>query len=202
MAQKAAAAKRPTRPNRAVLSYSATLVSSNSNDRLRDFLVTFYAEDSTFVVGEKAVFNSGFRAGRFINRTTAVNPATGRPYRPDEVTLGSEVTINCWRFRLTEASEASLRAMEERPDAFPQSNIAVIVQKIQSKLSGRVAELRSRIEALDPEKSGRVQTVRILEVMTEFGVALTDQESLTIYRKYAYGEQGLLCYGDFLSNFR
>jgi hypothetical protein len=89
-----------------------------------------------------------------------------------------------------------------RADAFPQSNITAIAQKSQGKLSGRVAELRSRIEALDPEKSGKVQTVRILEVLFEFAVALTDQESLIIYLKYVYGEQGLLCYGNFFANFR
>jgi hypothetical protein len=46
-------------PNRPILSYSATLVSNNSADHLRDFLATFYVEGSTFVVSEKPVFNSG-----------------------------------------------------------------------------------------------------------------------------------------------
>jgi hypothetical protein len=41
--------------------------------------------------------------------------------------------------------------------------------------------------------------VHIIDVFNEYGVVLTEQELLTVFREYAFGDEGLFCYQDFLS---
>jgi hypothetical protein len=204
-----APAKRPVRqrlpaapPPKISLSYLATLITANPDDRLREFIVNFCVEDATFQVSEKHIRNSGFIGGRFARATKAINPETGRPYRADEVGLGQEVVINSWRFRLNEASEGTLRQMEGHPERFPKADIGAILQSLRKSLHGRGNEIKKKLEEFDPERHGRVQTGRVIEALRQYGVELGEQELLTIYRQYAFGETCMFCYPEFFEHFR
>lgn len=153
-------------------------------------------------IAEKQIRNTGFLGGRFINTTKAINPETGQLYRADEVGLGQEVVINCWRFRLIEASEGSLRTMENHPDRFPKSDVGVILQGLRKSLRGKANEIKEKLEAFDPERHGKVETRHVINVLAQYGVQLGEQELLTVYRQYAFGETCLFCYPEFLSHFR
>jgi hypothetical protein len=76
------------RPNPTILQFTAKLVTKNKDDALRDFVVAFFVEDSSFMITERVVRNSGFRGGKFLNRTKIDNPQTRAPFQPDEVTVG------------------------------------------------------------------------------------------------------------------
>jgi hypothetical protein len=190
------------RPPKLTLSFLATLESANPDDRLREFVLNFSVEDSAFQVAERAVRNSGFPGGRFINATRALNPATGRPYRADEVALGGDVVVNGWRFRLREASEATLRAMEAHPERFPRADVGAVLQSLRGALRGRAGEIRAELERFDPERHGTVETGRVIDALAQRGVRLGEQELLAVYRQYAFGDTCLFCYPEFLEHFR
>jgi hypothetical protein len=52
------------RPPPTLVSFTASLISDNRDDALRDFIVAFFVEDGSFSVVEKVVPNSGFQIGR------------------------------------------------------------------------------------------------------------------------------------------
>ena len=81
-----------TRPKTTtVLSFNATIISNNTDDQLREFMVNFCIENSSFAVYEKVVPNSGFPGGKFIKESKATSPETGKPYTPDEVHIGATI---------------------------------------------------------------------------------------------------------------
>jgi hypothetical protein len=171
------------------------------NDRLRQFVLNYCVDDATFTVSERQIRNSGFPGGRFFRATTAINPDTKKPYRPDEVVIGRDVVINCWRFHLYEASAGSLTSMEENSAVFPESDLGKIVKKIQTRFKGKVAEVRGKLEAFDPHRHGKIETCHVIDVLNEYAVTLTEQELLRVFREYAFGDEGLFCYQDFLGRF-
>jgi hypothetical protein len=184
------------------LSYLATLITSNANDRLREFVVNFSVEDATFSVSEKHIRNSGFLGGRFMRATKAISPDTGQPYRAEDVGLGQEVVLNSWRFHLHEASEGTLRAMENHPEQFPKADVGAILQSLRKPLRGKGNEIKRKLEEFDPERHGRVETGHVVDALAQYGVELGEQELLTVYRQYAFGETCLFCYPEFLEHFR
>jgi hypothetical protein len=112
------------RPPYTLISFNAKLVSSNRDDALCEFVVIYNVKDKKFTVHEKLIPNSGFRGGQFLQPTTGENPETGGPYEPDQVTIGSVITIATLKFRLISACESTLGMMEARSDLFTKLDLS------------------------------------------------------------------------------
>jgi hypothetical protein len=182
-----------------LLSFIAKLVSRNRDDALREFIVSFYLEDSSFAVMEKVIPNSGFPGGKFLNRTKVTNPETNAPYRADDVTIGLDVQIGAWTFHLKAASEGTLRTMEARADQFVRSDLATIILPLRPDLKPRIDDLRTAFMRRDKLKRGRVKRDDLAPILGDFNVKLGVQELLTLFRRFQFADSDLFEYNDFLA---
>jgi hypothetical protein len=187
------------RPPPTLVSFTATMISNNRDDALREFIVAFFVEDSSFSVVEKVVPNSGFQGGKFLNRTKVLNPATGKRYEPDEVTIGMDVAIGGWKFHLKSASEGTLKTMEAHSDQFSRSDLSGLILPVQAQLLAKKEQLKAAFERRDARKKGRIERSQIARVMAEFGVTLGEQEVLTLFRRFQFADSDLFEYNEFLS---
>jgi hypothetical protein len=181
------------------VSFKAKLVSTNANDGVREFIVTFFVEDSSFSVTEKAIRNSGFRGGKFLQRTKSTNPDSGLPYTPEEVVAGTTVFVSGWRFQLFEAMEGTLKMMEAKSDVFTRSDLSAIILSIRGTLRPKAKEIRSAFAMRDGDKRGKVKNDVVLDVLGKFGVTLGSQELVTLQRRFQFADTDYFVYPDFLS---
>ncbi|OHT15187.1 hypothetical protein TRFO_14375 [Tritrichomonas foetus] len=191
-----------TRPPPTILSFTATLISNNRDDALREFIVAFYVEDSSFSVMEKVIPNSGFPGGKFLQRTKVINPETMQPYQPDEVSIGRDVTLGGWKFHLKSASEGTLRTMEAKSDIFTRSDLCSVLLPLNRELKSRVSDLKTAFARRDKTHRGRVRREEVAEVLEEFNVNLGEQELITLFRRFQFADSELFEYNDFLETLK
>lgn len=182
-----------------ILSFTATLVSKNRDDALREFVVAFYADDSSFSVMEKVIPNSGFPGGKFLQRTKAINPETNEPYQPDEVSIGRDITLGGWRFHLKSASEGTLKTMEAKSDIFTRSDLFNVILSVSDQLKPKINDLKTAFARRDKTHRGRVKQSDVGDVLEEFGVNLGEQELITLFRRYQFADSDMFEYNDFLA---
>ena len=185
------------RPPPTVLQFSASLISDRKEDRGRSFVVSYTVDDKSFTVFEKVVPNSGFRGGKFLQKCVSNNPSTGKPYEPKDIYLGATINLEGWKFLLQEASEYALRTMESRPDVFVKSDLSLIIAKLRNILAKQAPKMLVAFQKKDTKKRLRVTLVQLQEVLAEFGIVMADQEFLTLFRRYQYGDDYFL-YQDFI----
>lgn len=186
-----------TRPPPTTLQFSASMISDNKADRGRNFVISYHVDDKAFTVFEKVVPNSGYAGGKFLQKCVCENPATGKPYEPREIYLGAKVNLKGWQFILQEASEATLKTMESRPDVFIKSDLSLIISKLRKILENQAPKILVAFQKKDTRKRLRVTLVQLQEVLAEFGIVMADQEFLTLFRRYQFGDDGFE-YQDFV----
>jgi hypothetical protein len=187
------------RPPYTLISFNAKLVSSNRDDALREFVVIYNVEDNKFTVHEKVIPNSGFRGGRFLQPTTGENPETGAPYEPDQVTIGSVITIATWKFRLISACEGTLKMMEARSDLFARSDLTGVFAQLATQLKGRQGDLKNEFVRRDKAKRGRLRNAEVKDILDDFQVTLGGQEWITLQRRFQFADSDTFLYNDFLA---
>ena len=185
------------RPPPTVLQFAASMISDNKADRGRSFVVSYTVDDKSFTVFEKVVPNSGFQGGKFLQKCVCNNPETGKPYEPKDIYLGAKVNLEGWKFILQEASEAALKTMESRPDIFVKCDLSVIITKLRKMLAHQAPKILVEFQKRDPRKRLRVSLVQVQEVLAQFGIVMADQEFLTLFRRYQYGDDQFM-YQDFV----
>jgi hypothetical protein len=168
-----------------VLRFVAHFEHPAPQDAGRVFVVMFDLADDQISVFEKPRRNSGFKEGKFIQKAKITNPVTGQYFRAGDIRVGEVLTINGHQFRITGADEFALSRMEAEAEEFPQSDLNGIVNWL--KRDGvKLAALRKKFEALDPDGTGFVQPdaakIRIIRV---FG--MPEHDALTIVRRFTEG---------------
>jgi hypothetical protein len=183
-----------------VVSFIGTIVSNNRDDALREFIISFYLEDSSFAIVEKVVPNSGFAGGRFLTRTQVKNPATNTGYRADDVTVGRDVVIGAWVFHLHSANEGSLRTMEAKSDQFARSDLSAIIGPLRPKLKPHLNDLKTAFLRQDKLKRGRVKNEYVASILADFDVLIGGQELITLQRRFQFAGSDWFQYSDFLAS--
>jgi hypothetical protein len=187
------------RPPQTILSFHAKLVSSNRDDILRQFIIAFHLEDGCISIQEAVIPNSGFRGGRFLQRTKLPNPDTGAPFAPDDLTVGAVVTIANWKFELVGASEGTLRTMEAKADKFTRSDLSGVIVPLIGELRPRLGEIRAALLKKDKYKRGRARNEDVRDVLESFGVKFGPQEWTTLVRRFQFADSDTFRYNDFLA---
>lgn len=196
----------PQQQPKTILSYTASIVSKNVDDKLREFMVNYCVEDSTFAIYEKVVPNSGFPGGKFLKETKALNPLTNKPYKPEEVEVGKDIVVNGWKFHLNIASEGTLKTIEAKSDTmFANSSVTSIILPLRKKVgkpgSESYEKIRSAFEEYDPRKKGKVTKEQMHDVLiNKAGANIGEQELLLLFRKYQFAGANLFQYDKFLSD--
>ncbi|CAM9971593.1 unnamed protein product, partial [Discosporangium mesarthrocarpum] len=128
--------------------YIAELRSGVPEDDGRRFIVTYFKADRTLVVREPPQRNSGVMGGNFLSRMK-VRDESGNIITEGSFYIGSEISINGHRFRVTDADVKTLRLMEERADAFPHSDLARVTNLLKSMVGEKAGELRAALQKRD-----------------------------------------------------
>ena len=85
-----------------VLRYTAKLVSSNPDDRMRNFVITYFLNDDTLRVFEPSTRNSGIVGGRFLMKKKYLNPE-GEFINPLDIRVGANLILNKFEFEILTA---------------------------------------------------------------------------------------------------
>jgi hypothetical protein len=176
-----------------ILRFSAKFKYPQPQDVRREFVIVYYIADDTFAVFERQQRNSGFRAGKFIQRGKWKNAAAGnRDFLAADLKVGDEVTINGFTFVTGPADEYALNYMESQAPEFPQADLADIVRICRAE-PGRVDCLRRGFESVDPELIGYVPPAAAQAAIIE-AVGVPTHEALTVVRRWT-GDQGFDYFG-------
>jgi len=161
-----------------VLRFRASMVTTNTADQLRTFVMQLFMEDDTFQIREPPARNSGFLGGMFMAREP-IKDETGRLLTSRDVTVGALIHILGNKFRIEEADEFSLKFMEAHPDVWPQCHLPNIIYKLSAN-EGSVLRLLLTSTGSSPRKE--VSYDELERLFARASVFLTKQESLTLLR--------------------
>lgn len=100
-----------------ILRFEGIMSNPKSNDEGRQFIVGFYPSDSSIAVWEIPVRNSGIIGGKFAERGTKRSPASGRPYKLEDIGVGKQVTISGVEFSLLSADAFTTEWLNNRVHA-------------------------------------------------------------------------------------
>ena len=107
---------------------------------------------------------------------------TGDYFKPSDLRLGAQVTINSYVFQIVGADEYAIGRMEADADEYPQSDLVSIIQKLKRDPRA-VAAIRKQFEAADKEGTGYATPddakYRISRI---FG--LQEHEAVTVVRRF------------------
>jgi len=173
-----------------VMRFEAKLVSPNSEDDLRKFIVGFYPSDDTIKVYEVVDRNSGIVGGKFLERRKYKNPYTNTYYKNTDHIIGNTVILQGYRFFLTKCDDYTHNYMEARPREFPQASYRDILKKITSHSStwgSRQAFLIKILENIDEGLGKTIPYKEFLNALEQLEVRLTYQEEATLLRHWDKG---------------
>ena len=188
------------RPPATVLQFAATLVTRNQNDKQREFVIAYYVEDRAFAIFERSIPNSGFRGGKFLQKTVVNNPKTNQPYQPSDIYIGATLEIAGRTFCLQEASEDALKIMEAQSDIFVKCDLAELMKKIRQNLKIAVTELLVQLQKKDIKRRNYVTLRDLQDVFLQNGITFGDQEFLTLFRRYQINDDDYFDYPEFIRN--
>lgn len=170
-----------------VLRFTAKMITRNTVDASRSFIITFYLSDDTLQIYEPPQRNSGIVAGKFLQRTKMKNPETGEYFKPSDLEVGRIVTINGLKFQLLQATEYAMSYMEADPDNFPQADLVTIIDKLRYaiKQSGRTPK------EIFTEYSdhGKMDVNLLLQMFKGLGYEISLHEALTVMRRYQLDDE-------------
>jgi hypothetical protein len=167
-----------------VLNFSSKLISDYPEDRRRQFVVSYYLCDKTMAIFETIVPNSGFRGGKFLQRTRVRDPATKKFFEGDAFYIGARIFVSGRTFELLDAAPHTLCLMEAHSDDFPEANLPIVIQKLTNLANQSTKRVRERFEVYDPRKTGFVATDEAKEVFSAFVPQISKHEVLTLTRAF------------------
>lgn len=167
-----------------ILRFGAKFKNPAPQDRNRDFVVCFYMADDTVAVFELPKRNSGFREGKFIQRSKLKNVNNHNQYfQASDFEIGGEVIINGYVFLLEKADEYALNYMEADTIQFPQSDLFEIIMRIKTNTAA-LSKCRRTFEGNDPRLRGFIDSdLAERTLVRNYGIPM--HEAVTIVRRYS-----------------
>ncbi|KAH0785038.1 EF-hand domain-containing family member C2 isoform X2 [Histomonas meleagridis] len=165
-----------------VLRFNAKMITRNTVDASRRFIITFYLSDDTLQIFEPQQRNSGIIGGKFLQRAKMKNIDTNEYFKAQDFEVGKVITVNNIKFQLLEATEYALSYMEADPDNFPQADLFEIVNKLRAAIraSGKTPkDLFNRYSA-----GGRMDVEGLLDLAKDVSCTMSYHEAVTIMRRY------------------
>ncbi|KAH0789056.1 EF-hand domain-containing family member C2 isoform X1 [Histomonas meleagridis] len=167
-----------------VLNFSAKMQSRYPEDLRRKFVVSFYLYDKTIAVFEMEVPNSGFRAGKFLQRTRLRDPVTNQFFDASSFYVGAKIHVSGRVFELIDAAPHTFNLMEANPDDFPEANITLIVEKLTTICQQSTKSIRALFEEYDKRKTGIVSVDEAKSIFNSFVPQITPHAAITLTRAF------------------
>merc|ERR1711988_1704547 len=102
------------------------------------------------------------------------------------------------RFVLIEADEYTLNYMENKK--FPSSDVSAIVEKLKEKFRESSVLIRDSFRRFDRDHSGALNMSEFRDALRQFNFDVTDQELITIMRKFDPNGDGSIRYDEFCAS--
>lgn len=167
-----------------VLNFSSKIVSDYPEDRRRQFVVSYFLSDKTMAVFETAVPNSGFRAGKFLQRTRVRDPKTKQFFEPNAFYVGAKMHISGRVFELIDAAPHTYCLMEAHSEDFPDSDITFVIQTLMRVCQETTRSIRGAFEQYDPRKTGFVTRDEAKQIFAKFEGPMTKHATVTLVRAF------------------
>jgi len=109
--------------------------------------------------------------------------------------VGAVMEFRKHRFVLIEADEYTLNYMENKK--FPSSDVNSIVEKLKEKFRESSVLIRDAFRRFDRDHSGALNMAEFRDALRQFNFDVTDQELITIMRKFDPNGDGSIRYDEF-----
>merc|ERR1711988_577477 len=178
-----------------ILRFVAQLDTRAPEDRERLFIVSYYLADDTIIVYEPPARNSGIMGGKWMERCRVKMPGSSQFYTARDLHVGAMIEFRKHIFRLIEADEYTLNFMENKK--FPLSDINLIVSRLKDKLVQHRSSIRDAFRHVDNDGSGALTMDEFRQVCHRYNFDLTDQELISVMRKFDKDCDGVVRYDEF-----
>merc|ERR1711865_16864 len=178
-----------------ILRFVAQLDTRAPEDRERLFIISYYMADDTITVYEPPARNSGIMGGKWMERCRVKMPGSSQFYTAAQLRVGATIEFRKHLFKLIEADEYTLNFMENKK--FPASDVTMIFEKIKDKLSATAASVTQAFRRLDKDASGFLSMDEFREVCKLHNFNLSDQELISLMRKFDKDFDGVVRYDEF-----
>ena len=131
--------------------------------------------------------NSGRVEGKFLERKSFKNPATGRYYEEKHFAIGQTIFLNGFKFQVQDWDEYTHKYMEDNCEVFPQASIDAILAKIK-KGALSYPSLQdyaiAMMKKLDKNGDEVISFDEFKDGLAELNIFLTDHEVNTMLRVF------------------
>ena len=181
--------------------FRAVMDSERETYRGREFVVAFFLADGAIAVYEKVERNSGLPGGRFLEKIKVKHPERSATcplgdrdpnyyYIASDFFIGARVDVLSYRFVLLDADPRTLTYMEAHPFDFPLCNVDWVVEKLHVKESECGKSVDALCNSRDSEHNGMITLQQFREVIQQMNIDFSEQEVITIARRFSYEELG------------
>jgi len=183
--------------DKTALRFLGKLVSQHPEDQERRFIIEFFLSNDTIRVYEQSMRNSGFVAGKFLDRMRCKNSKTGEWFKPGEFFVGASLVINGFLFDLLEADEATLNFMEGNPENFTKANVEDILKGLADSLWDKSFRKATTFREIDKDKDRYIDVGEFADLCEKLGWKLDEHQKLTIFRKFDDDGSGRITFPEF-----
>jgi len=186
--------------DKTALRFLCKMESKHPEDVDRRFIVEYFLSDDTIRVFEQSMRNSGFVAGKFLDRTKCKNVDTGAWFKPDDLFVGALLTINGFKFRCLEADEYTLSLMESEGEVFTRANVNTILKELANKLWDKSYSRTGTFRDIDKDHDRYISPDEFAELCKKLGWNLDTHQKLTIFRKFDTDNSGRITFPEFFKS--
>lgn len=116
--------------------FEARMISEQKEDNVRKFIIAFFCGDETVMVYQNANKNSGIWGGKFMERKRHEKTGEERYIQDKDFQVGGLIKLGAYTFQLLKADDFTMNYMSERPERFPEVEVAATLNKVKSLSSG------------------------------------------------------------------
>jgi len=182
--------------DRMALLYLARMVSDNPEDADRRFTIEFFLADDTLRVFEQSMRNSGFVAGKFLDRNKVKNGDTATWFKPSDFFVGATIRINGFRFELLEADE-STKTLQSGGDLYTSENIKDILIKLCKILYSKSYSKKDTFRNVDEDGSNTITINEFNEIVKQIGWTLCPADLQKLWAYFDEDKSNTLTYDEF-----
>ena len=168
------------------LRFTARMITKNTVDASRKFIITYFLNDDTVQIYEPPQRNSGIVAGKYLQRIRMKNPETGEYFKPADFEVGRVLTINGVQYELLQATEYAMSYMEADPDNFPQSDLVSIIERLRYLI--KRSDKTPKEIFIQYSDHGKMDVNLLMELFKGVGYEITRHEACTVMRRYNQNE--------------
>ena len=169
--------------NEKYLTFAGKLISDYSEDKERNFAITYYLTDSSLAINE-GKSKSSPNPARFLAKSIIKDPITKYPYKNSNFFIGSKIHAAGRLFELIDAPEYTLSYMEAFPDQFPFSEMDYAIQNLKKISIEKNIDIKEKFISADPFSKGTLSFEKSKEILYELSPNYPKQASLTLLRRF------------------